>query len=67
MEDSPVMGLLTGKKPPKSETKETVDDGNKEVPSESSIKKALLKRASYIKANSEYAVIIFLWSLVLIH
>lgn len=53
MEDSPVMGLLTGKKPPKSETKETVDDGNKEVPSESSIKKALLKRASYIKANSE--------------
>ncbi|KAJ9167080.1 hypothetical protein P3X46_021757 [Hevea brasiliensis] len=53
MEDSPVMGLLTGKKPPKSETKETLIDKNKEVPSESSIKKALLKRASYIKVNSE--------------
>ncbi|XP_057993909.1 uncharacterized protein LOC110643824 isoform X2 [Hevea brasiliensis] len=53
IEDSPVMGLLTGKKTPKSEAEETLVDKNKEVPSESSIKKALLKRASYVKDNSE--------------
>lgn len=53
LEDSPVMGLLTGKKSTKSETEETPVGKNKEVPSESIIKKALLKRASYIKANSE--------------
>ncbi|KDP32787.1 hypothetical protein JCGZ_12079 [Jatropha curcas] len=53
MEDSPVMGLLTGKKTNKSETKETPVDKNKKVPSEDNIKKALLKKASYVKANSE--------------
>ncbi|XP_015572988.1 uncharacterized protein DDB_G0283697 isoform X1 [Ricinus communis] len=49
-EESPVMGLLTGKKTPKSETDKTLV---KEAPTESIIKKALSKRASYIKANSD--------------
>ncbi|XP_065881126.1 uncharacterized protein [Euphorbia lathyris] len=53
MEDSPVMGLLTGKRKTKPETEETPVSKKKEAPSESSIRKALLKRASYIKANSE--------------
>lgn len=55
MEDSPVLGLMTGNKKTKSETEETQGDGNKEVPSESTIKKAIRKRAAYIKANIEYA------------
>ncbi|KAJ6997851.1 zinc finger CCCH domain-containing protein 15 [Populus alba x Populus x berolinensis] len=53
MEDSPVMGLMTGKKTTKSKTKDTQANEIKEVPSEGSIKKAMMKRASYIKANSE--------------
>ncbi|KAJ6681679.1 HIRA-INTERACTING PROTEIN 3 [Salix koriyanagi] len=53
MEDSPVMGLMTGKKTTKSKTKETQANEIKEVPSEGNIKKAMMKRASYIKANSE--------------
>lgn len=57
MEDSPVMGLLTGQKTTKSKTRETQANENEEVPSESSIKKAIRKRASYVKANSEYAVV----------
>lgn len=53
-EDSPVMGLLTGHKTTKSGTEENEVSGNNEAPSESTIKKAIRKRASYIKANSEY-------------
>ncbi|KAJ6920020.1 zinc finger CCCH domain-containing protein 15 [Populus alba x Populus x berolinensis] len=53
MEDSPVMGLMTGKKTTKSKTKDTQANEIKEVPSEASIKKAMMKRTSYIKANSE--------------
>ncbi|KAJ4700658.1 DNA ligase 1-like isoform X1 [Melia azedarach] len=53
MEDSPVLGLMTGQKTTKSKAEETQSDGNKEVPSESTIKKAIRKRATYVKANSE--------------
>jgi methionine synthase II (cobalamin-independent) len=53
-EDSPVMGLLTGHKTTKSGTEENEISGNNEAPSESTIKKAIRKRASYVKANSEY-------------
>ncbi|XP_031281234.1 uncharacterized protein DDB_G0283697 isoform X2 [Pistacia vera] len=52
MEDSPVLGLLTGNKTPKSEAEET-QGHDKEPPSESAIKIAIRKRAAYIKANSE--------------
>ncbi|KAE8077437.1 hypothetical protein FH972_016002 [Carpinus fangiana] len=52
-EDSPVMGLLTGHKTTKSGTDENEISGNNEAPSESTIKKAIRKRASYVKANSE--------------
>lgn len=55
MEDSPVLGLMTGNKKTKFETEEAQGDGNKEVPSESNIKKAIRKRSAYIKANIEYA------------
>jgi hypothetical protein len=54
MEDSPVMGLLSGQKTTKSKAKDTQANEVKEVPSEGSIKKAMMRRASYIKANSEY-------------
>lgn len=53
MEDSPVLGLMTGNKKTKFETEEAQGDGNKEVPSESTIKKAIRKRSAYIKANIE--------------
>lgn len=53
MEDSPVLGLMTGNKKTKFETEEAQGDGNKEVPSESNIKKAIRKRSAYIKANIE--------------
>ncbi|XVF64593.1 hypothetical protein PTKIN_Ptkin09bG0180900 [Pterospermum kingtungense] len=47
LEDSPVLGLLSGHKSTKTKNKE-----NKEV-SEAIIKRALRKRASYVKANSD--------------
>ncbi|KAH9691108.1 CHZ domain-containing protein [Citrus sinensis] len=53
MEDSPVLGLMTGNKKTKFETEEAQGDGNKEDPSESAIKKAIRKRAAYIKTNIE--------------
>ncbi|CAN6583872.1 unnamed protein product [Malus baccata var. baccata] len=53
MEDSPVMGLLTGHKAAKSGTEETKTTNQKKGPTESVIKSALIKRGSYIKANSE--------------
>ncbi|CAK7346995.1 unnamed protein product [Dovyalis caffra] len=59
MEDSPVMGLLTGQKTTKSTIKDTQSNEIKEVPNEGSIKKAMMKRASYVKANSEYVFISF--------
>lgn len=52
MEDSPVLGLLNEQKP---ETEEAEGNGKKAIPSETIIKKAIRKRASYVKANSEYA------------
>jgi hypothetical protein len=54
-EDSPVLGLLTGHETTKSENEESEGDLSKEFPSESIIKKAIRKRAAYVKANSEYA------------
>lgn len=55
MEDSPVLGLLSAHRT-KSET-----DGstNKKAPSESLIKSALKKRASYISTNSQYVTLVF--------
>ena len=52
LEDSPVLGLLTGHKTTKTENTKTENKENKEV-SESIIKKAIRKRASYVEANSE--------------
>ncbi|XP_021285403.1 DNA ligase 1 isoform X3 [Herrania umbratica] len=52
LEDSPVLGLLTGHKTTKTETTETETKENKDV-SESTIKKAIKKRASYVEANSD--------------
>ncbi|KAI9201379.1 hypothetical protein LWI28_022499 [Acer negundo] len=52
-EDSPVLGLLTGHETTKSENEESEGDLSKELPSESIIKKAIRKRAAYVKANSE--------------
>ncbi|CAN1235914.1 hypothetical protein LINPERPRIM_LOCUS4648 [Linum perenne] len=52
MEDSPVMGLLTGQKKSKTEVNKTKDN-EKKVPTENIIKKAIWKRASYIRENSE--------------
>ncbi|CAL9232008.1 unnamed protein product [Arabidopsis halleri] len=51
-EDSPVMGLLTEENTFQSVAEQTKDEDSKEV-LQSDIKKALRKRASYIKANSE--------------
>ncbi|CAN0892572.1 hypothetical protein LINGRAHAP2_LOCUS17618 [Linum grandiflorum] len=52
MEDSPVMGLLTGQKKSKTDANNTKDN-EKKGPTENVIKKAIWKRASYIGANSE--------------
>lgn len=65
MEDSPVLGLLTGNKTPKSEA-EKFQSHEKEPPSEIAIKKAIRKRAAYIKANSEYATSLFKMSLIVL-
>lgn len=54
-EDSPVMGLLTVEKKSGSKIKESEGTENKKHPSESTIKKAVRKRAAYVQANSEYA------------
>ena len=54
LEDSPVLGLLKEQKTVKHETKEAEGKRKKVVPSETIIKKAIRKRAAYIKANSEY-------------
>ncbi|GMH00256.1 hypothetical protein Nepgr_002095 [Nepenthes gracilis] len=53
MEDSPVFGLMTGHEKAKREIKETQDTENTVVPSEAMIKKAISKRASYFRVNSE--------------
>lgn len=50
MEDSPVMGLMTGPKKIKNDTEDTK---SKVVPSESTIKKAIWARASYLRENSQ--------------
>ncbi|KAK6939865.1 Histone chaperone domain CHZ [Dillenia turbinata] len=53
MEDSPVFGLLTGNKTtkPKVEACQGIED--KGVPDENTIRKALMKRVSYFRANSQ--------------
>ncbi|KAL9313599.1 hypothetical protein ACSQ67_019051 [Phaseolus vulgaris] len=53
MEDSPVLGLLKEQKRAKLETKDDKGNGNKVVPSEALVMKAVKKRSSYIKANAE--------------
>ncbi|KAK2974449.1 hypothetical protein RJ640_002856 [Escallonia rubra] len=53
MDDSPVMGLLIGNKSRKSGVVETDGMGKNEIPSESTIKNAIWKRAAYFRANSE--------------
>ncbi|XVF39361.1 hypothetical protein PTKIN_Ptkin01aG0028600 [Pterospermum kingtungense] len=52
LEDSPVLGLLTGNKTTKTENVKTEEKENKEI-SESIIKEAIRKRASYVEANSD--------------
>jgi len=56
MEDSPVMGLMTGPKKIKNDTGDTKSNA---VPSESTIKKAIWARASYLRENSQYALLQF--------
>ncbi|XP_057505097.1 KNR4/SMI1 homolog isoform X2 [Actinidia eriantha] len=53
MEDSPVMGLLTELKKTKVQTKISQVVEKKKIPTESTIKEAVKKRASYLKANSD--------------
>ncbi|KAK3036780.1 hypothetical protein RJ639_030810 [Escallonia herrerae] len=53
MDDSPVMGLLIGNKSRKSGVVETDGRGKNEIPSESTIKNAIWKKAAYFRANSE--------------
>lgn len=53
MEDSPVMGLLTGNKSTKSGNLEAQGNKKKEIPSETTVKKAIWKRAAYLRAKSE--------------
>lgn len=52
MDDSPVMGLLTGEKKAKVQAKDTKDIEKKGLPTESTVKDALWKRAKYLKAKS---------------
>lgn len=65
MEDSPVLGLLTGHKTSKSEIDGSKGNSKKKAPSDSTIKSALVKRAPYIIANSEY-VTLFLELLIIL-
>ncbi|KAK6938419.1 Histone chaperone domain CHZ, partial [Dillenia turbinata] len=53
MEDSPVFGLLTGNKAskPKVEAHQGIED--KGMPDENMIQKALMKRVSYLRVNSQ--------------
>ncbi|GAV84119.1 CHZ domain-containing protein [Cephalotus follicularis] len=53
MNYSPVLGLLDGGKTIKAEAKEAQSVQNKEIPSETTVARAIRKRASYIKANSD--------------
>lgn len=55
MKDSPVLGLLNEDKSVKLETEEAEGNGKNAFPSETIINKAIRKRYSYVKANSEYA------------
>ncbi|PON76359.1 Histone chaperone domain CHZ [Trema orientale] len=53
MDDSPVLGLLTGKKTTKLETEESKGVNEKKALTKGTIKTALRKRARYLKDNSE--------------
>ncbi|PON46991.1 Homeodomain-like containing protein [Parasponia andersonii] len=53
MDDSPVLGLLTGKKTTKLETEESKGVNEKKDLTKGTIKTALRKRAGYLKDNSE--------------
>lgn len=55
--DSPVTGLLTANEITKSDVKEMKSNGNKADVTESTIMKAIRKRASYFRANAEYAIL----------
>ena len=65
MEDSPVLGLLTGKKTTKLETEESKGVNVKKTLSKGTIKTALRKRAQYLKANSEYVFVSSFFELVI--
>lgn len=58
MEDSPVMGLMTGQKKEKTNNG-AQDSESKHIPSETTIKKAIWTRASYLIENSEYVFLYF--------
>ncbi|KAM7253115.1 hypothetical protein ACFE04_025733 [Oxalis oulophora] len=53
LEESPVLGLMTGHKTTKNETKNTPSVNDEVILDESIIKKAIGKRVSYIKDNLE--------------
>ncbi|KAI4337802.1 hypothetical protein L6164_016177 [Bauhinia variegata] len=53
MEESPESDVLEEQKPDEVGIEEAGDNGKKVVPTETIIKKAIRKRASYIKANSD--------------
>ncbi|KAK9758256.1 hypothetical protein RND81_01G218500 [Saponaria officinalis] len=53
MEDSPVMGLLTGSKKVKAEANGAEETKAAAAPSEAKIKKAIWGRASYLRENSQ--------------
>lgn len=61
MEDSPVMGLLTAKKVLHSAAEKTQGNGSKANITESTINKAIKKRAAYFRANSEYDYLFLLF------
>lgn len=53
LEESPEVGLMEEHGKSKNETESTEDDRNQNAPSEAMIKKAILKRASHFRKNSE--------------
>lgn len=53
IEDSPVMGLLSGTKSSKSENPKTEDKSEDKMPTEDMIKEAVWKKATYFRSKSE--------------
>ncbi|KAJ9560338.1 hypothetical protein OSB04_005498 [Centaurea solstitialis] len=56
IEDSPVMGLLSGNESAKSGVSETQANAQDKIPTVDMIKDALWKRATYFKSKSEYVL-----------